>query len=337
MRYSTARGFDFLFRKIVILIALCAAAVMTACGAGFSMNIEGKTYPLGDGGEAWIYALSTDDPPKQPKAVVFYVGGSDGSVQGAAGPMAGFVMMDMQVLLLERRGIGPRGTPEALLISADRSQRLADALAQVRAILKDQSRGLPVIVVGVSEGADIAALLAANEPRISHLVFLAGGGGMSQAEELRLFVQRDATAYGIGGVEALEKKFEAIRQNPQGNERWLGQPYRRWSSYLWSPPTDALMSLDIPIFMAHGAADRSVPVESARALEKRFQQAGKKNLRYFELEDASHSFSDETGRKLFPFIEVELLAWLHADGVIDKSTHDRYLRAVHRAHPKLFE
>jgi alpha-beta hydrolase superfamily lysophospholipase len=338
------------------------ALLSWACG-GYSVGAQGWQHKLPDGGSAWVYTLQAEQPPEKAKAAVLYVGGSNGSVLSAMGAMASFVMMDLQVFLLERRGLGPEGKTdeEALWISADREQRIADALSQAEVILQGLPAELPVLLVGASEGADIAAELAARSngsspggARIGYLLLLGGGGGMSQADELRILVRREPNALGIGGMTELDAAFQNIEQyasavraadssaelaavDALGRELWLGHPYRRWASYLWSPPTRALTSLDLPIALVHGAEDQSVPIESARALVEQFRRLGKENLTFIELGGADHSFRDSTGRSLMPVVEVELLAWLRAQGLLDETEHARHLDAVHRAHPELFE
>ncbi|MBN1945160.1 MAG: alpha/beta hydrolase [Bradymonadales bacterium] len=295
---------------------------------------------VADGVEVWSYLLAEEggQPAAGDRGIVFYLGGSDGSVQSAMGPMAGLVMLGMRVVLVERRGIAPDGTvdPELLFQSEDKATRVHDALAVMAAHLAELTSSNPVLLVGASEGADIAAAVAAADRRVSHLVLLGGGGGMSQAEELALLVGRDPEAYGIGGSEALQARFEDIRAHPDAETSWLGHPYRRWSSYLWSPPTPYLLSLDIPVFLAQGDADTAVPVESARALDAAFSDAGKTNLRYREYPGVDHTFRDGSGRSALPLVEVDLLAWLRDVNLIGPDEYAEHLGHVHSAHPELF-
>lgn len=166
----------------------------------------------------------------------------------------------------------------------------------MRAHLANIAPGTPVLLVGESEGGTVAAAMARAEPRITHLILLGAGGGMTQAEELTLLSTRDP-ATGYGTPEELEDAFADIRSQPDADREWLGHPYRRWSSFLWSRPADDLLATSIPVFLAQGDRDTSVPVESARSLRDSYEAQGRGELlRYSEYPGLDHSFRDEAGR-----------------------------------------
>jgi pimeloyl-ACP methyl ester carboxylesterase len=95
-------------------------------------------------------------------------------------------MMDMRVVMLERRGVhGAEVDPGAPAFST-KPHRVADVRAGLEATLANAEPQAPVFLVGASEGGDVAAAVAADDPRVTHLILLGTGGGMSQAEELEL-------------------------------------------------------------------------------------------------------------------------------------------------------
>jgi pimeloyl-ACP methyl ester carboxylesterase len=151
---------------------------------------------------------------------------------------------------------------------------------------------------------------------VSHVLIYATGGGWDQADELSFLVARDSSYLGIGGPAALEAELAQIRAAPDAGTIWLGHPYRFWSSYLWYRPLDDLLALDIPLFVAHGTADASVPVESARALRDAFAGERRSNLTYQEYGDADHDFTDvETHASELPQLEAAGVAWMRQTGV----------------------
>jgi pimeloyl-ACP methyl ester carboxylesterase len=199
------------------------------------------------------------------------------------------------------------------------------------------ARGVPLILIGGSEGGDVAAAAAAAEPAVTHLVLLASGGGLSQAEELRLLVRRPGGTPGIRDEADLDAALARIRAAPRSTGRWLGLPHHRWSSYLWDPPVRDLLRRPVPTLVVHGDADDAVPVESARALAAALAAAGRRDLRYVELAGVDHRLRHRaTGRRALPLVELAVLAWLGTNGVLTAREAGRHAARVRRAHPEWF-
>jgi pimeloyl-ACP methyl ester carboxylesterase len=215
---------------------------------------------------------------------------------------------------------------------------VADHRAVIDWYLRGLEPGVPVVLVGASEGGDVAAAVAAAEPRITHVVLVGCGGGWSQAQELRHELDQRGSVLGLGSLAALEDRFRAIREAPDSVELWAGHPYCRWSSFLWAPPLDDLVRVNVPILLIHGDADRAVPVESARALVGAFWARGKRNLTYREHAGLDHRLHDVVrDRSGFPRVEVDLVAWFAEHGLLSKAEADRLAARVRRAHPAAFE
>jgi pimeloyl-ACP methyl ester carboxylesterase len=204
-------------------------------------------------------------------------------------------------------------------------------------MLKDVPAATPVVLLGASEGGDVASAIAALEPRITHLVLIGCGGGWSQAQELAHELETRGSVLGIDSRQALEGRFEAIRARPDSLELWAGHPYRRWSSYLWSPPLDDLVRVTVPVFLAHGSADTNVPVGSARALAEAFWARGKTNLRYREYEGLDHRLVDVISKESgFPRLEADLVGWFADQGLVTKIEAAAMIPRIRRAHPAAF-
>lgn len=334
IRASPARA--TVTRLISTLLLVC----LSAC-AGGSVRIaaHGTKVSTPDGDHVWSYRLSPDSTPglpPEPRAVVFFVGGSgyERSVLSVMGAMAGFVVMGMPAILLERRGIEPDGTndPARARRHSDKGTRVADSLAAMRAHLPAIPSGTPVLLVGESEGGDVAAAMARAEPRITHLILLGAGGGMTQAEELALLAAREPEALGLT-PEQLEAWVADIRAHPDSDREWLGHPYRRWSSFLWSRPLDDLLATSIPIFLAQGDRDSSAPVESARLVQEAFAAQGRGHLlRYQEYAGLDHSFRDPSGRSRLDAVERDIVSWLLDQGLLEQGETDRLQQRIRSAH-----
>jgi pimeloyl-ACP methyl ester carboxylesterase len=329
-------------------VAALALLALASCANVYRLSAHGTPVDVGGDRHVWTYRLDEPGRPSKPpaaaRAFVFYLTGSlhggaeQTPVTSAMGSLAGFSMMGMQVVLVDRRGIEPDGTDLVFARRfADKPTRVADALAAMRRWLRDVPPSMPVLLVGASEGADVAVAVAAAEPRVTHLILLCGGGGMTQAAELRLLVDQHPGLFGRLTSQDLDAAFTDIHDHPDADTLWLGQPYRRWSTFLWSAPLPDLLSLRIPIFIGQGDADTAVPVESARAAARAFRDAGKNNLRYAEYAGFDHSFRFVArGVSGLPRVEMDIVAWLGERGILSAGEVGEFQRRVRAAHPDLF-
>lgn len=300
-----------------LALAACASRGMTISGTA-----ERVVAP--DGVALTTYRLREEGRDQKWRGILFYLQGSSTEpVKERIGTLAGAVTMDMLVVLAERRQDAEHDTKPV---------RVADQRAVIDHYLREFSPGLPVVLMGESEGGDVACAVAARDPRITHLVLIGCGGGWTQARELEHFARGDEAR-----LAELRREFERIRAAPDAMADWLGHPYRRWSSYLWSAPADDLRGLSIPIFLAQGDADQSVPVESARALAEEFARLGKSNLTYREYAGVDHHLREvSTGRHAQPLLECDLIAWFERQGLVTPAERARFEDRVHRSHPEWF-
>ena len=330
----------------------CAIAMLLAAGCstgGISIAQETRTVRAEDEFPLRVYTLfewkggepSEEARTHEPSGLLVYVQGSeDRTVLSATEHLAGACAMGLDVIAVERLGVACDGSVDRDVARrfCTKERRVRDECALIDAYLSRhpavQARGQPVILMGTSEGADVAAAVAAREPRVTHLILLAGGGGWTQAEEFRHFLERGIVALPeVANLAELDAKFEEIRRNPDSDTEWFGHSYRRWASYLFERASDQLIQLDIPILLLHGSADTSVPVESARALRDRFVASGKKNLRSIEYAGVDHHLRDvASGKSARPQIEIDTVEWLSGLGVLNADVAAEFARRVRRAH-----
>lgn len=161
----------------------------------------------------------------------------------------------------------------------------------------------------------MAADLASQSSRVTHLVMMASGGGWTQAEEMEHFVKQEPGTLGMSSVAELQAKFDEIKARPDSDEVWAGHPFRMWSSYLWFRPMDGLLPLSIPMLLAQGTADKAVPVESARALRDQFARLGHTNLTYVEYPGLDHHFSNAAGESHLIDLQGDAFSWMDKTGL----------------------
>jgi pimeloyl-ACP methyl ester carboxylesterase len=160
-------------------------------------------------------------------------------------------------------------------------------------ILKKQTK---IILFGHSEGTEVVAKLGTINNKISNIGYFSGGGNAQYYDfilDIRKSVQRGETTEEESIIET-EKLFNEIKdiyEHPNSlTKKWLGHSYRKWSSSV-EPSIDNLLKIDIPIYVAHGAKDKAVPIESAYLIPIEFIRNKKSNLTFKVYPKLDHSFS----------------------------------------------
>ena len=148
----------------------------------------------------------------------------------------------------------------------------------------DKSRTL---VLGVSEGAVMASLLAGRDPRITDAVVVSGSG----TTQLFDFV---AGAYEhcfdrSRCLAEIEQQAADITADPTSVTKFAwGHPYNRWSSFFAVDPADELSRSRARIYLAFGTADASVPALSEEVAVAKLLATGKR-ITIRRVPDANHS------------------------------------------------
>jgi pimeloyl-ACP methyl ester carboxylesterase len=132
------------------------------------------------------------------------------------------------------------------------------------------------LVLGVSEGATVAAGLAEKEGRVTD-VALIGASGPSQYYDFVLGAY--AAAGGDDQIKRRLDELEATRLKiaaaPDSAKllAW-GHPYKRWSSFFRMSSTQALLKAQARVYIVGGMRDASVPILSAEAMASELLGAG---------------------------------------------------------------
>lgn len=183
-----------------------------------------------------------------------------------------------------------------------------------------------VIVLGFSEGAQVAANLASKNKEIDYLL-LVSGNGLNQLYDFiinaRLKAERGQMTHNQAQseIDSLYRKFKDIYAHPESTTRfWQGHTYKRWASFANNPPVEALTQVDIPIYIANGSRDQNSPVLNTDYMKLQFQRLGKKNITYRVYPGYDHQFNEhvfENGqfKQAIPRLRNEVLTdaftWLN--------------------------
>ena len=205
---------------------------------------------------------------------------------------------------------------------ADEVLRLVDALLAEPRV--DPSR---VMLVGHSEGADVVSAVAAREPRVTHVAFLAGGGP-TQFFDLLVLKRKELRAQGKSAdeieeaVAAMEEDYRRLLRDPDSTEKlFLGHAHRRWSSFCLNPPVESLARCEASLFLAHGSADVSVPIESFDFLVVELLRLGREDVYARRYPDRDHSFipvGSAPGYEGFFEVVDEFLEWVDAEEALSR-------------------
>lgn len=260
--------------------------------------------PRDDGSQATVFVADFDNGLTRRKGLLVYLDGSgaqslftvaDGRTGvGMFGVLARVAAPHYHIAAVEKRGVtfGVGGRPGSgegasteYTTHATRGERIAD----VRLLL-DTLIGEPkidphhVVLVGHSEGADVAAGVAAADPRVTHVAFLSGGGA-SQMFDLMVLTRRRMAQEGKSpdeieeAIRRLEEDYRDIFAHPQSESKFfMGHAYRRWSDFFSQPAANDLLRTKAKLFLAHGTEDQSVPIESFDFLTVELLRSDKDNV-----------------------------------------------------------
>lgn len=233
---------------------------------------------------------------------------------------------EYHVASCEKRGIetgyvGTRpGSANGAPLEYHRHATLDGRVAEVRLLLDrllrepmvDPSR---VVLMGSSEGADVAAGVAAEDARVTHVAFLAGGG---PTQLFDFFISRRKTMQKEGStpeqiVESLQKieeEFRDIFADPESDTKmYLGHAYRRWSSFCSHPPVESLLKTKAKLFLANGTEDTSVPIESFDLLVAEMIRHGRTNATMRRYPGSDHGLSHPGAHGPLQDVLDDVLKW----------------------------
>ncbi len=289
---------------MLLLIVLCQ-------GCGFlemrpavdsASLVSARHFQFRDGGHAIFFALDKSlalEPAAEPETFIFVISGSDCTsmqyflpqyfrgMEGESGPLRIFIL---QKRFIEARTWGRTFGCSRDFIKADHPSRwIADQTEFIHAQLDlAHQRGASpqrVVVAGISEGGDIAPVLAHAIAGVTHAVIIANGG-MNPLDAYRL----QAKIHGFSAALAALGVLDTPPADPDARAHYIvGRTWRYWAELRDLRHTESLLALSIPIWMAMGDADQAVPIASALYLRDQFALHGKTNLTLMVYPDADHS------------------------------------------------
>ncbi len=151
-----------------------------------------------------------------------------------------------------------------------------------------------ILIIGHSEGALVAAMVAAENSFVTHVASLAGNGPsvlfelMHKAREGRLYASlaNDPEKQ----MAQIEADIAAVHADPLSTTRQaVGHSHIYWSSRWPHSTIDALSRTRSRIFIAHGTADRNVSIENFDLMYAQLL-ASAQDIKAMRVEGADHGF-----------------------------------------------
>lgn len=177
-----------------------------------------------------------------------------------------------------------------------------------------------VVVMGYSEGAQVAPHVAAINKKVTHVICFCGNG-LNQLYDFVLQERAKAAKKEISendaqkNIDTLMAVFKDIYVHPDATDKfWNGHTYKRWASFCTVDPIDYMLQLNVPIYFAHGTADDNTQIVSSDYVALEFLKRRKTNLIYKTYPAYNHYFqqvsTDKAPEEHINEVLREMFVWL---------------------------
>ena len=150
-----------------------------------------------------------------------------------------------------------------------------------------------LLVLGHSEGGQVACEVASKLDSVTHVACMAGGG----PTQLFDFIQmaKSGTIYDPlksrdERLKDLLSDWQKVLEDPEAHDKFiLGHSHRRWTSFMNSSPAEAILKSNAKVFIAQGTEDTNSLPASATVLYAELLARGR-DVTYLEVEGGDHAF-----------------------------------------------
>ncbi|MES2275887.1 MAG: acyl-CoA thioester hydrolase/BAAT C-terminal domain-containing protein [Bacteroidota bacterium] len=155
-----------------------------------------------------------------------------------------------------------------------------------------------IIVMGYSEGSQVAPAVAVLNKKVTHVVCFVGNG-LNQLYDFIINIRLEAdrnkitTEQGQMIIDSLYNEYAKIYADPTSTEhKWFGATYLKWSSFSKSTPLENMLKLNVPILYIAGGKDNNQTIIDMDYVKLEFLRKGKTNLTYKVYPNSNHGFQE---------------------------------------------
>jgi len=161
-------------------------------------------------------------------------------------------------------------------------------------------------------------MLACYYPNVKAVGIFSFGGGLNFGEAWPVSggLQKKAEGAGNAVIEKEEHDVKdslaAIRNKADFYRSYSGEDntYAWWNSIVDLRLENALLDVQVPIYLAQGTEDMMAPPASAQKLNEDFIKAGKKNLFYKEYKGYDHEYKDAAHKSHLVEVAMDAVKWI---------------------------
>jgi pimeloyl-ACP methyl ester carboxylesterase len=155
-----------------------------------------------------------------------------------------------------------------------------------------------IIVMGYSEGSQVAPAVAVINKKVTHVVCFAGNA-LNQLYDfiietrLSAYINEITQEQAQKTIDSLYTEYEKIYADPVSTGKtWFGETYLKWSSFTKTTPLENMLKLNIPILYIAGSKDENQTILDMDYAKLEFLRKGKKNLTYKVYPGCDHYFQE---------------------------------------------
>ena len=190
------------------------------------------------------------------------------------------------VLRMDDRGTGASGGTFKGSTSADFAEDARAGLAYLRT--RPEIRGDRLAVLGHSEGALIAPMVAEKEPALRAIVLLAGiaqPGRTALHFQLKNMIEHNTKL-------TPEMRDSQIAEIPKRIDAMMDDPWMKF--FLTYDPAPTMRRVKTPVLILTGSRDQQAVPEQVALQEAAFKEGGNKDVTARVLPDVNHLFVQDT-------------------------------------------
>ncbi|KZL16477.1 Alpha/beta hydrolase family protein [Pseudovibrio sp. Ad26] len=306
------------FMKSGLLRVAIGCSVLFTAQAAFA---SGLYLVREDGSEITVYLKSQS--PKDATDLLVLIQGSDcNSVahNTLINEQFSQVLPEADVLTVEKYGITPDLTwdrnderadcPADYIENDSPERRTADYIKTINQ-LKEGGTYERVFLLGGSEGAVVANLIAAKTDFVTASVALNGGG--------RHFI--DDILHNMKSSGMPDEAFKEASEGFQGFAQQVtasksfevnmsGHGYNWWNTMLKLDQLEILAQVENPVLIVQGGQDQSVSPKAVEEQIAKLAELSKTNITYKSYPDMTHSFKGAEGESAVGQVITDIQSWL---------------------------